>query len=180
MNKTIINPVLKDEVTFTQSAAHTNGRITSLHVKLMPGGGTPMHYHNNFDETFIVLEGELSVALQDKTICLQAGEEYTVRRKASHHFFNQSSSPVVFTTIIRPGCIGFENALRILYGLARDKRTDDKGRPSSMIELAVISHMSDMHLPGAAMLLSPLFMLLGFIGRIKGVEKRLIETYCNQ
>lgn len=179
MNKTIINPVLKDEVTFTQSAAHTNGRITSLHVKLMPGGGTPLHYHNNFNETFIVLEGQLSIALRNETICLKEGEEYTVSKRQAHRFFNHTKSAVEFTTIIRPGSQGFEDALCILYGLARDKRTDDKGRPASIIDLAIISNMSDMHLPGAAILLSPLFKLLAFIGRINGVEKRLIETYCN-
>ena len=57
MNQTIINPVIKDQVTFTQTAAATNGRITTLQVTLMPGGGTPMHYHKNFSETFVVVLG---------------------------------------------------------------------------------------------------------------------------
>src|SRR5690348_15819824 len=70
MNHTIVNPILKDEVTFTQHANQTNGRITTLHVKLMPGGGPPMHRHRDFEETFIVLKGELTITLRGSTMRL--------------------------------------------------------------------------------------------------------------
>ncbi len=66
MKATIINPIIKDEVTFTQTSASTNGRISTLQVTLMPGGGTPLHYHRNFSETFVVSEGELTLELSNK------------------------------------------------------------------------------------------------------------------
>jgi hypothetical protein len=38
MKRTIVNPIFKDTVTFLQTSAETNGRITDLEVTLMPKG----------------------------------------------------------------------------------------------------------------------------------------------
>ncbi len=84
----------------------------------------------------------------------------------------------MFTTIVQPGSAGFENALRILYGLAADGNTDAKGMPRNPLILAAVSEMSDMRPAGAATLFLPLFMLLGFLARISGMEQRLLEKYC--
>jgi quercetin dioxygenase-like cupin family protein len=178
MNQTIVNPILKDEVTFTQRAHQTNGRITTLHVRLMPGGGPPMHRHRDFEETFIVFKGELTITLRGSTLRLHAGDEFTVSRNQAHRFSNESDQPVEFSTVIRPGSTGFENALCILYGLARDQRTRPDGTPSSLIELAVIAQMSDMRLTGMAMLMTPLMSLLAIVGRLRRVDEQLIDAYC--
>lgn len=177
--KTIVNPLIKDQVTFTQTAAETCGRVTTLAVKLMPGGGTPMHYHRQFTETFVVLEGVLTIVLKKRTLRLFPGQEYTVEKRQVHRFCNQSDQPVSFSTIIRPASAGFENSLCILYGMAGDKRTNSKGIPKSLLHLAAISRMSDMHLSGPAVLLSPLLSVLAVIARIMKVEKKLVEQYCS-
>lgn len=179
MYKTIVNPLIKDEVTFKQTAVATNGRITSLIVTLMPGGGTPMHYHRRFTETFIVVEGELIITLRNKTIRLLEGQEFTVEKNVAHRFENRSDKAVVFSTVILPGSTGFENALCILYGLARDKRTNSKGIPLNILELAAISDMSDMHQAGAAAMLSPVVKVCAVVARLTNVHKRLIRNYCS-
>ena len=178
MSNTIVNPVLKDEVTFVQRAIQTGGSNTTLHVRLMPGGGPPMHRHRDFDETFILKEGELTVTLRGSAMILMPGDQFTVKKNQAHRFSNDSDKPVVFNTVIQPGSVGFENALCILYGLARDKKTRSDGTPSSLIELAVIAAMSDMRLTGIAELMSPVMKFLSIIGRYKRVDERLINTYC--
>ena len=178
MKKTIINPVIKDQVTFTQTAEETGGRITSLLVKLMPGGGTPMHYHKNFSETFAVVEGTLTLITKKGRFTLSSGQKFTVEKEVIHRFSNESNAPVIFTTVILPGSTGFENALRILYGLAEDGITNKKGLPKSLQTLAVISTMSDMHAAGAGALFTPLFGLLNSIARMNGLEKKLLNRYC--
>ncbi|ANH83202.1 hypothetical protein A8C56_21460 [Niabella ginsenosidivorans] len=178
MEKTIINPVIKDQVTFTQTARATNGRITTLQVTLMPGGGTPLHYHKNFSETFIVVTGELTITLKNKALPLYAGQKLTVEPGQLHRFSNTSSGPVVFTTVILPGSEGFENALRILYGLAGDQKTDRKGIPKSLLALAVVSKISDMRPAGTGALMIPFFGLLNFIAGISGFHKKLVNRYC--
>ncbi|WP_341840470.1 cupin domain-containing protein [Chitinophaga caseinilytica] len=178
MKATIVNPIIKDQVTFTETSASTGGRISRLEVTLMPGGGTPMHYHRNFSETFVVSEGVLTVTMNDRFVRLAPGGHFTVEKGVSHRFSNETNEPVLFTTIVEPGSTGFENALRILYGLAEDGITDNKGMPRNPLILAAISDMSDMHPAGAAMLFLPVFKLLGLISRISGTEKRLLSKYC--
>lgn len=178
MNKTIINPIIKDQVTFMQTAVATNGRITTLQVTLMPGGGTPLHYHRNFSETFVVVEGTLTITLKHKTISLAAGQKLTVEKGQVHCFSNESVAPVVFTTVILPGSEGFENSLRILYGLAGDNKTDDKGMPKSLLALAVVSAISDMRPAGAGVLLAPLMGVFNYIAKISGFRKKLEAQYC--
>ncbi|SDD83545.1 cupin domain-containing protein [Niabella drilacis] len=180
MNQTIINPVIKDQVTFTQTAAATNGRITTLQVTLMPGGGTPMHYHKNFSETFVVAEGILTLTLKGRTLHLTAGQKLTVEKGQAHRFSNEAAGPVVFTTVVLPGSEGFENALRILYGLAGDQQTDKKGVPKSLLALAVISKISDMRPAGAGALMIPFFGLLNFIAGISGFHRTLVNRYCKK
>ena len=178
MNETIINPIIKDKVTFVQTAASTNGRVTTLQVTLLPGGGTPLHYHRNFSETFVVTEGMLTIVLKKKTITLGTGQKITVEKGQSHQFANRSSLPVVFTTIILPGSEGFENALRILYGLAGDQKTNKKGMPKSLLALAVVSKISDMRPAGMGILLAPLMGTFNCIAKISGLHKQLLARYC--
>lgn len=179
MNRTIVNPVIKDEITFTQTSAGTNGRTTCLLVKLMPGGGPPMHYHKDFEECFIVLDGELTLELKSMKLLLKPGQEYTVEKHVPHRFLNESDKEVNFTTIIRPASKGFEDALCILYGLARDKRTNDKGIPVNMLELAAVSQMSDMHQVGMPFFVKPLISIFAVVARVTGVNKRLRAKYCS-
>ncbi|MFT3704820.1 MAG: cupin domain-containing protein [Agriterribacter sp.] len=179
MNKTITNPVVNDQVTFTQTAKETGGRITALLVTLMPGGGTPMHYHKQFAESFAVVEGELTIWLNKEKMVLRQGHKYTVEKNVMHRFCNTSGLPVVFTTVIMPGSSGFEHALRILYGLAQDGATDSKGRPKSLKTLAVISKMSDLHPTGILRLFTPLFGLLNRQAEKEGCREALLRKYCS-
>lgn len=179
MNKTITNPVLKDQVTFTQTSRETNGRITSLLVTLMPGGGTPMHYHRQFAESFAVVEGELTLWIRKEKIILRQGQKFTVEKNVVHRFSNGSGMAVTFTTVIVPGSRGFEQSLRILYGLARDGATDAKGQPKSLVTLAVISKMSDLHPAGLLRLFTPLFGMLNRRAEKKGIAEALIKMYCS-
>lgn len=178
MQRTIVNPVIKDQVTFIQTANNTNGRVTHLEVTLMPGGGTPLHYHRNFSETFIVQSGSLTITLKKKTLVLNAAQQLTVEAGQLHRFSNTSGLPVCFITIVAPGSEGFENALLILYGLAADNQTDKRGTPRSLLALAVVSKISDMRPGGAAALMIPFFGLLNFIARVSGYHKKLVARYC--
>jgi mannose-6-phosphate isomerase-like protein (cupin superfamily) len=178
MERTIVNPVIKDQVTFKQTAKATKGSLTRLEVTLMPGGGTPLHYHRNFSETFIVQSGRLTIQLKKRTLVLDEGQQLTVNPGQLHRFTNTTATAVRFTTIVEPGSEGFENALQILYGLAADHQTDAKGTPRSLLALAVISRISDMRPGGAGALMIPFLGLLNFIAQISGYDKKLVGRYC--
>ena len=176
--KKIVNPVIRDEVIFINTAAETNGAFTEVEVTLMPGGGTPLHFHRVLTETFIVLSGTLSVRLGRNELSLTVGESVMVTPGAVHRFFNKGTVPVVFRTIITPGSEGFEQSLHILYGLAGDGLTNRKAVPKSLKHLAVIAHISDMHTPGLLSLMTPVFRRIAAKAKQNGGMQALIDRYC--
>jgi len=66
MRRTIVNPIIKDTVTFLQTDEESGGKVTETDITLMPKGGNPLHYHKTYSETFTAIEGELGVKLGGK------------------------------------------------------------------------------------------------------------------
>ena len=60
--------------------------------------------------------------------------------------FNPTDQEIIFNVKLTPGHTGFENSLRIIYGLAGDGLTDNKTIPKSIKHLALVVCMSDMNL----------------------------------
>lgn len=178
MKRTIVNPVIGDSTTFIKTASETGGDYTEVMVTLQPGGGTPRHYHNNIVEVFTALEGTLGVEVAGKKHLLSPNETMTVPVGVVHRFFNPGDRPVSFRTVTFPGCEGFENSLRILYGLATDGLTNQKAIPRRFAHLALVAVMSDMQLPGPMRLLTPLVRRVAACARQAGLEQELLQKYC--
>lgn len=176
--RTIHNPRIKDTVTFVRTSAETGGELTELEIELASGGGNPLHVHRSYAEHFAVLEGTLSVQVGRAKHTLAPGETATVQPGVPHRFFNPTDHPARFRVQLRPGHTGFEQAIRILYGLARDGRTNARGVPGNPSHIALIGELSDMSLAGPLGLLGPLWRLLARRARAKGIERDLLETYC--
>ena len=179
MRRTIVNPIIKDTVTFLQTAEESGGKMTEAEITLMPKGGNPLHYHKTYSETFTVLEGELGLKLggRNKKI-LKTGESYTVEPMSLHCFFNPTDKEIKFNIKLKPGHTGFENSLRILYGLAEDGLTNKKSIPKRLTHTAIIVCMSDMNVPGLLTLLFPLLKRLAGKARANGEQQKLIDKYC--
>lgn len=64
--------------------------------------GPPIHFHPKQEETFYVLQGELSVFKQDKWVTLKAGDMLTIPAKTPHSYKNTSKKPVLFEFHITP------------------------------------------------------------------------------
>lgn len=179
MKRVIVNPIFRDTVTFIKTAAETNSQFTEAELTLMPGGSNPLHYHLSYSETFTAIEGELGLGLaKNNKKILKPGETYTVEPKSHHHFFNPVNREIKFRVVLKPGHEGFENSLRIIYGLAEDGLTDKKGIPKKLQHIAIISCMADMNLPGFFTLISPLLKRIAGKAKDSGVEQQLIDRYC--
>ena len=175
----IYNPVQNDYVTFLETFRSSNGERTLLEVEVSPNGGVAPHFHTRFTETLTAVSGDLSLLLGDKFIVLAVGEAVTVNTGVMHRFFNPAEKPVVFQVDIQPGNTDFERALRVGYGLARDGKTTAKNIPKNPLELAVMAHWSNTEMPSAAaVLIKPIFSQLLALAKRRGVDKRLVETYC--
>jgi quercetin dioxygenase-like cupin family protein len=95
-----------DTYTITVSGDDTNGRFCVIDMHIPPGGGPPPHRHD-FEETFILLEGEIEATFRGKKSIVRAGDTVNIPANAPHQFVNSSAKPVRMLCICSPA--GQEN-----------------------------------------------------------------------
>ncbi|WP_375446257.1 cupin domain-containing protein [uncultured Fibrella sp.] len=176
-SRKITNPVLKDEVVFIETSQESNGRHSLVEVLLSPGGGNPLHYHREFAEEFVCLEGELSVQLDKEIIRLKVGESATVPVHRLHRFFNQSAEPCRFECRITPGFPGFEQFLQIVYGLAHDGQVNRQAMPKNPFALGYVILISGTYMSGLMAALQPALTWLGRQAVKRGIGSTLQQRY---
>ncbi|MEU0787360.1 cupin domain-containing protein [Streptomyces sp. NPDC006173] len=88
--------------------AVTGGAYSLIEYSHAAGApGPPPHVHERHEEAFRVLEGELSLDIDDRTITLGAGEYAVVPRGAVHRPYNVGLVEVRFLFITSPALDGF-------------------------------------------------------------------------
>ena len=179
--KTYHNPVNNEFARILKSSADTNGDYSLLEVSLSPGGGNPLHYHTKFTEEFIAVKGNLGLQYQKQVVHLQPGEKRLVPAGIHHRFFNDSPEEIIFRVVLRPGQPGFENFLKAMFGLVNDGRTITKNQiPKNIYHIAVMHQWGDTYLTNPLVRwLSPLLKRLYKIAVKRGIERELVEKYCN-
>ena len=82
-----------------QHAARPGFRIQEL--RLSKTQKVPWHYHNNVQDTFYVLEGEIRIFLQDpkQDVRLKPGETYPARAKRPHLVTNAGEKSAAFLVL---------------------------------------------------------------------------------
>jgi quercetin dioxygenase-like cupin family protein len=87
--------------TITVPGESTDGRCCVIDMHIPPGGGPPPHRHD-FEETFILLEGEMEATFRGKKLTVRAGDTLHIPSNAPHHFHKTSTSPVRLLYICSP------------------------------------------------------------------------------
>ena len=90
-----------DTYTITVAGEQTDGRFCVIDMHIPPGGGPPPHRHD-FEETFILLEGEMEATFRGRRSTMHAGETLHIPANAPHQFHNSSASPVRMLCICSP------------------------------------------------------------------------------
>lgn len=90
-----------DTYTVTVTGEDTNERFTVIDMHVPHGGGPPAHRHD-FEETFIVLEGEVEATFRGRKTMLRAGDTAHIPANAPHRFHNVSSEPARLICICSP------------------------------------------------------------------------------
>jgi quercetin dioxygenase-like cupin family protein len=82
-----------------QHAARPGFRIQE--IRLSKTQNVPWHYHNNVQDTFYVLEGELRIFLQEpkEEVRLKPGETYTARARRPHLVTNGGEKSATFLVL---------------------------------------------------------------------------------
>jgi quercetin dioxygenase-like cupin family protein len=95
-----------DTYTITVTGEATAGRFSVIDMHIPPGGGPPPHRHD-FEETFILLEGEIEATFRGTKSIVRAGDTVNIPANAPHQFQNVSSRPTRLLCICSPA--GQEN-----------------------------------------------------------------------
>jgi len=90
-----------DTYTISVSGHDTNDRFCVIDMHVPPGGGPGPHRHD-FEETFILLDGEIEVTFRGKTSIVHAGETANIPSNAPHRFHNASSKSARMICICSP------------------------------------------------------------------------------
>jgi len=90
-----------DTYTITVAGKDTQDRFCVIDMHVPPGGGPGPHRHD-FEETFVLLEGEMEVTFRGKTSIVRAGDTINVPSNAPHQFHNSSSHPARMICICSP------------------------------------------------------------------------------
>jgi quercetin dioxygenase-like cupin family protein len=93
--------IVGDTYTILVSGKDTAGQFCLIDMHVPPGGGPPPHRHD-FEETFVILEGELEAIFRGNKRVVLAGETISVPANAPHQFHNSSSKPVRMLCICSP------------------------------------------------------------------------------
>ena len=90
----------------TLSARDTDGTIGIVENLVRPGWPGPPLHHHAFDETFYVLEGELTFQVGADRVVGRAGDTLFVARGVHHTLANLADSSARYLLVCTPG--GFE------------------------------------------------------------------------
>jgi quercetin dioxygenase-like cupin family protein len=93
--------VVGDTYTILLTGEDTAGRFCLIDMHVPPGGGPPPHRHD-FEETFVLLEGELELTFRGSHSLARAGDTVNIPANAPHQFHNSSRKPVRMLCLCSP------------------------------------------------------------------------------
>lgn len=84
------------------NAAQTDNALSVAYYTAAPNIGPPLHMHANEDETFYILEGEVTFRAGDATIVARAGDTVFAPRGVPHTFKNRTPTPAHMLLMVTP------------------------------------------------------------------------------
>src|SRR5271154_5298177 len=90
-----------DTYTILLTGKDTAGKFCLIDMHVPPGGGPPPHRHD-FEETFIILEGEIEATFRGKQSVAAAGQTIHIPANAPHTFRNAFTAPARMLCLCAP------------------------------------------------------------------------------
>lgn len=132
--------VVGDTYTILLTGDDTNGRFCLIDMHVPPGGGPPPHRHD-FEETFVMLDGELDVTFRGAKSVMRAGDTVNVPSNAPHQFHNNSQKAARMLCLCSPA--GQENFF-MQVGVPVETRTTPPPRPDKATEEKLMAKMKEL------------------------------------
>ena len=90
-------------------AAQTGGLLSVIEITEPPGAEAPLHVHHREDESFWIIEGDVTIEVGETTIDAHAGD-FAFAPRGMPHRYTVGSDVCRMLLIMTPG--GFENLVR--------------------------------------------------------------------
>jgi len=132
--------IVGDTYTILLGGEDTAGRFCVIDMHIPPGGGPPAHRHD-FEETFVVLEGEIAATFRGEKRTARTGETIHIPANAPHQFRNASSDAARLLCICSPA--GLEEFFREL-GVPVATRTTPAPKPSEEEQAAFMKKAREL------------------------------------
>ena len=140
------NPVTGERVVIRAGAEESGGELTIADLYVSPGGAMAgEHVHPDIEETFTVVGGRVGFRLGGREDVAGPGRRLVVQPGVVHYWWNAGDDEAHVVVELRrdtKSLEGFEKMISALYGLARDGKTDAKGRPN-LLQIAIFAQEFD-------------------------------------
>ena len=120
-----------DTYTLKLTGEQTGGAFSLSQAVVPPGGGPPPHVHYAEDETFVLLEGELLLEADGRTLPAPAGTVVYVPKGTRHGFTNVGTTPARMLFLYAPA--GME---RMFAEIGQPARPGEAAPPPSQADVA--------------------------------------------
>jgi quercetin dioxygenase-like cupin family protein len=111
-----------DRVSFLATGAETQGSCFIVEGLASPGGGPPPHIHQCEDESFYILEGNITFLAGGQTIYAKPGDFVHIPRGTVHSLKNEGTVPGRALIIISPaGPKGMQQFFEESFTLTTDR-----------------------------------------------------------
>ena len=94
--------VVGDVYRFLATGEDTNGKYAMWEALVPPGGGPPPHVHSREEESFYILEGEITFTIDGKPLVATAGMFANMPVGMPHSFKNESRKPAKMLISVAP------------------------------------------------------------------------------
>ncbi|QDV30296.1 Quercetin 2,3-dioxygenase [Planctopirus ephydatiae] len=94
--------VVGDVYRFLATGEDTNGKYAMWEAIVPPGGGPPPHIHSREEESFYILEGEITFQTNDQQLVAKAGMYANMPVGCLHSFKNESGKPAKMLISVAP------------------------------------------------------------------------------
>lgn len=94
--------VVGDLYRFLATGDETNGKYAMFEAIVPPGGGPPPHIHSREEESFLVLEGEITFTVGDNQIVATAGTFANMPVGSLHSFKNATDKTARMIISVAP------------------------------------------------------------------------------
>lgn len=101
--------VVGDIYRFLATGEETDGKYAMWEAIVAPGGGPPPHIHSREEESFYILEGEITLQVNDEQIIATEGMFATMPVGSLHSFKNNTNENARMILSVAPA--GFEEML---------------------------------------------------------------------